>query len=138
MKKIIFAALMFCGFSTFANSTDNFTYNEQEVNQTFSALKPLEKVVDKNPNLKAEDIVAAQPNLVDNVDLAPTNALDNGRSMPLVSPFWWGCCLGVIGLLFVYLRTDNDRIQTKSAFWGCLISTILVGTGGILKVWTWF
>ncbi len=39
-----------------------------------------------------------------------------------IPAFWWGCILGAIGILLVYVLTDGDRDQTKKALFGCLVS----------------
>ncbi len=41
---------------------------------------------------------------------------------PLGIPsFLWGCILGIIGILLVYIITDGDKDETKKALWGMLI-----------------
>ncbi len=41
---------------------------------------------------------------------------------PLGIPsFLWGCILGVIGILLVYILTDGDKLETKKALWGMLV-----------------
>jgi len=37
--------------------------------------------------------------------------------------FWWGCVLGPVGILVVYLVTENDKPEVKKALYGCLVST---------------
>jgi len=42
--------------------------------------------------------------------------------------FWWGFCLGWVGLLIVYLTMDEGsarKEQVKNALWGCIISALL-------------
>ncbi len=132
MKTLFFIASMLICTLGFAKENTDFHIAENQVESTFAKIEPLEQFIIANPEQSAESIVAENPNLVDDIDLSPTNALDAQRDLPLVSPFWWGCCLGVIGLIVVYVITDNDRGQVKSAFWGCLISTLLFG-GGLLR-----
>jgi cytochrome c biogenesis protein CcdA len=41
---------------------------------------------------------------------------------PLGIPsFLWGCILGVVGILLVYILTDGDKAETKKALWGMLV-----------------
>jgi hypothetical protein len=133
MKTLFFiASLLVCTLG-FAKENENFKFKETEISETFDRIDALEQYIIANPTQSAASIVAEKPNLIDeSIDLSPTNVLDTQRDLPLVSPFWWGCCLGVIGLIVVYVITDNDRGQVKSAFWGCLISTLLFG-GGLLR-----
>ncbi len=52
-------------------------------------------------------------------------AWDPDEGPPLGIPsFLWGCCLGVIGILLVYVLTDGDRDQTKKALWGCVVGSL--------------
>lgn len=51
----------------------------------------------------------------------------SGGEPPLGIPsFLWGCCLGVSGLIVVYIVTDNDREEVKKALNGCLVSGVVV------------
>jgi len=51
--------------------------------------------------------------------------VDLSSQPPLGIPsFLWGFILGVIGILIVYLITENGD-ETKKALWGCLAFTVL-------------
>ena len=43
-----------------------------------------------------------------------------------IASFLWGCAFGWVGLLIVYLVTDNDKEQTKKALWGCLANGVAI------------
>ena len=44
---------------------------------------------------------------------------------PLGIPsFWWGFCIGVWGIAVVYFVTE-DRDETKLAFKGCVVGTLV-------------
>ena len=38
--------------------------------------------------------------------------------------FWWGCVLGPVGILVVYLVTENDKEEVKKALYGCIVSGV--------------
>ncbi len=38
-----------------------------------------------------------------------------------IPPFLWGCILGVIGILLVYIISDNNKEATRKALVGCLV-----------------
>ncbi len=39
-----------------------------------------------------------------------------------IPAFWWGCVLGWVGILIVYLVTE-DKEAAKKALWGCLVGS---------------
>jgi cytochrome c biogenesis protein CcdA len=58
---------------------------------------------------------------------------------PLGIPsFLWGCILGIVGVLIVYIITDGDKAETKKSLWGFLVA---VGVYVVLYVgvysWAW-
>jgi zinc transporter ZupT len=44
-----------------------------------------------------------------------------------IPSFLWGCVFGIVGVLVVYLMTDENKDQTKKAFFGCIAGS-LIGT----------
>jgi len=48
--------------------------------------------------------------------------------------FVWGCCLSWVGILVVYL-VGKDPAQTRQAFWGCVVGSVLgIGTSVALQL----
>ena len=86
-----------------------------------------------------EELKQTKPELLKGFDLlsntdanfAPT------KNMPLVGGFWWGCCLGVVGLALVYFITDHDKDQVRKAFLGCVVATVIWGIGGLWNPFGW-
>lgn len=93
----------------------------------FGELNELDNYLALNEGVTYADLQAAGSELIANVSdvSAPLGQSEKGNGeLPLGIPaFWWGCILGWVGLLLVYLFTDKDKEQTKKALTGCLIST---------------
>ncbi len=106
----------------------------------FTDLDKIESFIEKNPGITLEEMKAGQNSLLSGIELTEDTAstLNVAKEMPIVGGFWWGCCLGIVGLALVYFITDNDKTEVKNALIGCVISTILVGVGGLLDPFGWF
>lgn len=101
------------------------TFNEQAVNAEFEKLNKLEQYVAAHEGVTIEDVKETELTENLNLDTNVTNAVVAG-DLPLGIPaFWWGCVLGLLGVLAVYLITDKDKEQTKKALYGCLAWTVL-------------
>jgi len=118
-------------------SNDEFA--TPELDQNFTKLNQLESYVNNHPGATIETLKSENNELIQNLALEESSisAANVAGDMPIVGGFWWGCCLGVIGLLLVYFITDNDKDQVKSALWGCLIATLLWGLGGVWNPFSW-
>ncbi len=102
------------------SASNDLSFNQDYINQELAALNRVESFVNTNENVdvqKVEEIA-----LLDNINLeknTTTNIL-TGDSLPLNIPaFWWGCFLGGLGILAVYIITE-DKAQTTKAIYGCL------------------
>ena len=129
------AAFLCFSFSVFAAVEPPFN----EINVTFTELNALEYYISQHPDLSLDDVKNQKPELLANLNLIEnTSSIAPAamRDLPLVGGFWWGCCLGVVGLALVYFITDKDRSEVRSALWGCLIFTVL--GGGIYGFWNPF
>ena len=64
--------------------------------------------------------------VVSNVNLSSKSFSSSSSSDgPFGIPsFWWGCILGPIGMLIVYVVTE-DKDELKKSMWGCLAPTII-------------
>lgn len=101
------------------------TFNEKAVNAEFEKLNKLEEFVAANEGVTIEDVKNTELTQDLKLDTNVTNAVAAGE-LPLGIPaFWWGCVLGLLGVLAVYLITDKDKEQTKKALYGCLAWTVL-------------
>jgi hypothetical protein len=113
-------------FPSFAEGTDDLKFDEQKVNAELNKLNKLEQHVLTHEGVTLDEVSAANGNLTEGIALEVNSiaaVLADGELPANIPPFWWGFCLGWVGLLVVYLITDNDKPQVKKAFTGCLIST---------------
>jgi hypothetical protein len=137
MKKVILSLIVTLTFSNiFANGEFDNNVSKTEFNQ----INQLETYVEANPQTTLSEIKVNNPELLNGVELldeTATSSLGAVKDMPLVSGFWWGCCLGVIGLAIVYFVTDHDKDQVRKALFGCLIATVLWGVGGLWNPFSW-
>ncbi|MFA5973094.1 MAG: hypothetical protein WC780_12145 [Lentimicrobiaceae bacterium] len=123
MKKILLIAAMAIFMSCqglWANQANDFKYNKQQVQDEFSDLNLLEQTVIDNSfitlsEMQSKNILSSK---FSNLNLT-TMMMEPALGIP---GFWWGCVLGPVGILVVYLVTDNDRPEVKKALYGCLVS----------------
>ena len=101
-------------------SNDLFEYDEQQIKTEFKQLNQIEQYVNSHEGVSADEM-GTKTDLLKNIEIskiATFNVKDN--TLPLLPPFWWGCLLGGIGILLVYLITEDSN-QTKRALTGCLV-----------------
>lgn len=128
MKKLALLVTTFC-LSTvlaFANDTE-LNYDEKKINAEFEQLNKIEAYVQKNEGTTLEALKTENPNLVDGISLKEESAVTIKDASDLfgIPAFLWGCVLGVVGLLLVYIFTDNDKAQVKKAVMGCLVGSVV-------------
>lgn len=103
-------------------------YNPESINSHFEKLNKVEVFIEQNQEANLETI--KDTDLVKDIEL-DTNTLatiTKDNELPLNIPaFLWGCFLGGLGILFVYIFTE-DKDQTKKALYGCLTA------GGVVAV----
>jgi len=122
-KKLLIAVLaifMSCQ-GLWANQADDFKYNQQQVQDEFSDLNLLEQTVIDNSfitlsEMQSKNMLSAQLSNLNITSLMMEPALG-------IPGFWWGCVLGPVGILVVYLVTENDKTEVKKSLYGCLVST---------------
>jgi hypothetical protein len=132
MKKLLtLISIFFLMLSvSFAKKNENLRIDEQQLNTEFKELNKLEQYVNTHEGITLEEVKKAglTEGLNLNTNISTMAMMDD---LPLNIPaFWWGCVLGLIGVLVVYLVTDKDQDQTKKALWGCLVSG-----GVIMGLW---
>jgi hypothetical protein len=121
MKKIFSLILALCLVGSLQAKTEDFNYDSKKVNAEFSQLNKAEEMVSTNSNVTVEEVQAAT-----NVDLDTATVSAPAGELPAGIPaFWWGFCLGWIGLIVVYVVTDNDKDEVKKALKGCVISAVV-------------
>ena len=130
MKKPLVSVflVLFAGFSLFANDADLFKIDYNAVHSEFAELNQLATMVTANSELTYSVLKLTNENLIASLMLVPENALQSGEKNPVlgIPSFLWGCGLGVVGLLVVYIVSEKDKAETKKAMWGCLASTAVI------------
>jgi cytochrome c biogenesis protein CcdA len=125
MSKILSFITVFCLTLTFAFATEpseKFSLEEDQISAEFDQLNKIEKYVEQS-DVTLEELQAQNPDLVAGIDLS-SNSADALASADLpggIPAFWWGCVLAVLGVILVYVLTDQDKEQTKKALIGCLV-----------------
>ncbi len=103
-----------------------FTFDQASIDQELSELNALDAYLETNETATFETLVNENSPLVANVagDATPMGMAGQDGEPPLGIPsFLWGCVFGVIGLVVVYIMTDENKDETKKALWGCVAST---------------
>jgi hypothetical protein len=99
-----------------------FQLDDASLNFAMQELNELESYLNLNEGVTYSDVAKNASELVLNVSSSPAPA--GGSEDPLGIPsFLWGCVLGWVGILIVYLVSDEDMDETKKALWGCLTGT---------------
>jgi hypothetical protein len=136
--KLFIILFTILSISTYATDSD-LDFQSTDVKNEFSKVDKLEKYLVEHPDVTLEELKQTKPEFLKGFDLianTDTNFAPT-KNMPLVGGFWWGCCLGVVGLALVYFITDHDKDQVRKAFWGCVIATVLWGVGGLWNPFSW-
>ena len=100
----------------------DFNFDEALLQSKFESLNKLELFLGENEGVTFSDLEKKGSILVAGLDnaVAPMGAADGQDGPPLGIPsFLWGCLLGFVGLLIVYLVTDS-KSETTKALWGCV------------------
>lgn len=124
MKKLVSLFATLCLVLNLQAKTSDFNLDDKKVNAEFSQLNKLENYVDANANATIADAKVAE--IAADVDL-DINTVGPKEVLPAnIPPFWWGFCLSISGVILVYIMSDNDRSQVKTAFKGCVIGTSII------------
>jgi len=128
MKKLILLSFLACfaSFSTFASDADLFNLDYNAVQTEFADLDQLSDMVTANSDLTYSSLKLSNENMVSGLNLvAGTTSPFGTFGEPLlgIPSFLWGCVFGPIGMVVVYIGTDEDKDETKKALWGCIASS---------------
>ncbi|MGM0666986.1 MAG: hypothetical protein ACQETA_06665 [Bacteroidota bacterium] len=114
-----------------------FVLDENQLDQALGELYELDSYLSMNEGVTYADLEAMNSDLIAGISdiTAPLGIAQGGDPLMGIPAFWWGCILGWVGWLLVYVLTDQDSALTKRAFTGCLISS---GAGVVLSVLYYF
>lgn len=97
--------------------------DEDALNEAMTELNELDEYLNDNEGVTFTELESSDSELIRNMDnsTAPLG-MDQENEPPLGIPsFLWGCILGIVGILLVYILTDGDKSETKKALWGMLV-----------------
>lgn len=102
-----------------------FSLDENALELALGGLNELDSYLTMNEGVTYADLEAANSELIINISdiSAPLGMPQDGEPLMGIPAFWWGCVLGWVGWLLVYVLTDKDKEETKKAFNGCLVSS---------------
>jgi len=108
---------------TFAAEDDLFSYNSAVINSNLESLQQLEDYIYANPGTQLIDLMNDQSPLIAGLNLSNSScggieASLEGDPMMGIPPYYWGCCLGIPGWIYV-LAVSDDTYARNRAFWGC-------------------
>ena len=107
-----------------------FSYDEAEMNEVLSELNQLDAYLEMNTDQTYASLAESGNPLIANIEstASPMGMAGQEGEPPLGIPsFLWGCVFGVIGLLIVFVATDNDNDEARKAMWGCVVSSLVSG-----------
>jgi hypothetical protein len=120
MKKLYVILLGFFMMSNaFAGISDLFTYDANQVKNALVNAEVLDQMVSVN-HLTLDQLNVNSP-IMSNFK-AESSSFMMQEDVLGIPAFWWGCVLGWVGILIVYLVTE-DKEAAKKALWGCLVGT---------------
>jgi len=96
--------------------------DEAALNEAMMELNELDEYLNVNEGVTYAELETSGSELILNVNnsTAPLG-MDMEGEPPLGIPsFLWGCILGPLGILLVYVISDGDKSETKKALWGML------------------
>ncbi len=129
---ILVVTAMLFSLQSFASDAALFSYDQEQVSASISDLNELEALIAADEQITYAGLIEIQNPIALSLS-TDTGMMAEGMSMPILPAFWWGCLLGPVGLVIVYL-VEQDPSQTRSAFWGCFWSMLIYG-GGAAFYW---
>ena len=138
MKKLLtlalFALLSNAIWAASPNTTpvNPFQDDLSRLDQAFEGMSELEQVVESRnatyATLAAENHPLLQE-IISDTDVAGTligAVAPSGDKLLGIGGFWWGFCLGLIGIILVYTAIEGDarKEQGRKSMLGCLVGTI--------------
>lgn len=139
MKKLLTLAFFaMLGASVWAaspatTSANPFQDDLSRLDNEFAGMTELEQLVETR-NATYTDLAAENNSLLQNVtndnniagSLLGSVAPDGDRLLGIPG-FWWGFCLGLLGVILVYVAVEGDarKSEGKKAIIGCAVFTVI-------------
>jgi hypothetical protein len=101
-----------------------FKLDENVLSNAMYELNRLNNYITQNEGVTYEDLNLLDSALIENVSntSAPLGLTTESEDPLGIPAFLWGCFLGWVGILLVYMITDNNKVQVKKALNGCLVA----------------
>lgn len=136
MKNILTVfAILFCGALFAINPTPTNAdlldkFNSDNIDTELTDLQQINQlVIEKDLNFNELSATHADMVAESNLSNKASGIFDGHPDNPLGIPgFWWGFCLGWVGMLIMYLTMDEGaarKEQVKNALYGCIIFSVL-------------
>jgi hypothetical protein len=104
---------------------------KQAIDNELEALMAIEKVV-REEKIDYTELQTKHAELAKSATLSPAvddGILDGSPDSPLGIPgFWWGFCLGWVGLVIIYVSMDEGadrKEQVKNGLYGCVAWVVI-------------
>ncbi|MCP9769709.1 hypothetical protein EGI22_17535 [Lacihabitans sp. LS3-19] len=122
MKKL--TILFILSFTIFSQIHAEDVFTKPNTDQEFHQLNKIEAFVNANEGKTLANIKTENPELVANLNISDnvSASILEGELPGNIPAFWWGFCLGILGILLLYLLTDGDKDAVNKAVKGCAIS----------------
>lgn len=128
LKRIILLLTSIC-FSL--NSFATEPLQQEDFSNEFKKLNQLEAIVYAYPSITIDSVIKEQPQLLKDLGINTEAKSSIGGDDPMrpagFPAFWWGFCLGIWGILIVYLITDNDKAALNKTVKGCITAVVVYG-----------
>jgi len=97
--------------------------DETALNEAMMELNELDEFLIDNAGVTFTDLESSGSELIVGVEnsTAPLGMSSDSEPPLGIPSFLWGCILGLVGILLVYILTDGDKVETKKALWGMLV-----------------
>lgn len=148
MKKLFILAsllLLIGAGRSMAGQADLFSYDAVTIENQMAQLDQLEGYVLENPGITLGEMSTNGNTLASLVSDPNGISGINGLNEKVfgIPSFLWGCVFSWVGVLVVYL-VGQDKAETRSAIFGCIVEGVLVGGWYILwyvvlgrSAWGW-
>lgn len=104
-------------------------FDESDIYGAFADVNNLVSFLHENEGTTYNELKSENSELIANLSSTSALAFSSSDVPPIFSAFVWGCLLNWVGMLIVGLTTDFDSQQITKSAWGCLINSLLVGSG---------
>jgi len=116
---------MVVAISATANKANLFIYDQEDLYKEFATLNTIENYV-KNNDVTYTQLTTKNKEMASALNFKDVYNLSLAEAEPPlgIPSFWWGCLFGVIGILLVYLLTE-DKAEVNKAFKGCIVGSLI-------------